>query len=102
MATYYKAKVFYPEVYDTWEIELDEKEYAEYRKAVDAARKEFLEEYPEDADNVEEWNQWLEETLTQEYDFKYEFWNGFINQEANVLWIDLDHPIIKTESNTAD
>ena len=37
MATYYKAKVFYPEVYDTWEIELDEKEYAEYRKAVDAA-----------------------------------------------------------------
>ncbi len=82
MATYYKAKVFYPEVYDTWEIELDEKEYAEYRKAVDAARKEFLEEYPEDADNEEGWNQWLQETLTQEYDFKYEFWNGFILQEA--------------------
>ena len=95
MATYYKAKVFYPEVYDTWEIELDEKEYAEYRKAVDAARKEFLEEYPEDADNEEGWNQWLEETLTQEYDFKYEFWNGFILQEADVLWIDLDHPIEK-------
>ena len=95
MATYYKAKVFYPEVYDTWEIELDEKEYAEYRKAVDAARKEFLEEYPEDADNEEGWNQWLEDVLTQDYDFKYEFWNGFINQKADVLWIDLDHPIEK-------
>ena len=95
MATYYKAKVFYPEVYDTWEIELDEKEYAEYRKAVDAARKEFLEEYPEDADNEEGWNQWLEDVLTQDYDFKYEFWNGFILQEADVLWIDLDHPIEK-------
>lgn len=96
MATYYKAKVFYPEVYDTWEIELDEKEYAEYRKAVDAARKEFLEEYPEDADNEAGWNQWLEDVLTQDYDFKYEFWNGFINQKADVLWIDLDHPIEKS------
>ena len=95
MATYYKAKVFYPEVYDTWEIELDEKEYAEYRKAVDVARKEFLEEYPEDANNEEGWNQWLEDVLTQDYDFKYEFWNGFINQEADVLWVDLDHPIEK-------
>jgi len=100
MAKYYQVKVYYPEVYDTWEVELSDKEYAEYREAVDKARKELLEEYPDEETDEKGWNQWLEETITQEYDFKVVFWNGFINKEAKVLWIDLDHPIEKMRPTT--
>ena len=94
--TRYKMEVYYPEVIEIIEIELDDEELAQYREIVDQARKEFLEEYPEDVNNEEGWRQWLTDTIINEC-LTIPLWNGFINIDAQVRWIDLDHPIVEEE-----
>ena len=97
----YKIKYYMPEIYDFCEIALSEEEYKQYREAVDEARRDFLVDFPEDKDNAEAWQQYLEETISQ-CDFTIEISDEFSSQEAKVLWIDLDHPREVEEPNIPD
>ena len=87
----YKVKFYLPEIYDFCEIALSEDEYNRYREVAEEARRDFLVDFPEDKDNAEAWQQYLEETVSQ-CDFTIEIYDEFSSQEAKVRWIDLDHP----------
>lgn len=87
----YKVKFYLPEIYEFCEIALSEVEYNRYREVAEEARRDFLVDFPEDKDNAEAWQQYLEETISQ-CDFTIEISDEFSSQEAKVLWIDLDNP----------
>ena len=87
----YKVKFYVPEIYDFCEIALSEDEYNRYREVAEEARRDFMVDFPEDKDNAEAWQQYLEETISR-CDFTIEISDEFSSQEAKVLWIDLDHP----------
>lgn len=87
----YKVKFYLPEIYEFCEIALSEDEYNRYREVAEEARRDFLVDFPEDKDNAEAWQQYLEETISQ-CDFTIEIFDEFSSQEAKVLWIDLDNP----------
>ncbi len=97
----YKIKYYMPEIYDFCEIALSEEEYKQYREAVDEARRDYETDFPEEKDNEEGWNQYLEESISA-YNFTFEYCSDVSWGEAKVLWIDLDHPREVEEPNIPD
>lgn len=103
----YKVDVFYPEVDDVLEIVFSDAEYQMYHDFIEKNRREFMEQecpeaigndevwdkYLADDENCDYWYSWLKDAFA-DADFKESFINGIgYEQEADVTWVDLDHPV---------
>ncbi len=106
IAKKYKVDVFYPEVDDTFLVMFSDEELQQFRDLMEKTRIECIEdEHPELIDDLEGWEKWLEDPENEQWwfdclhdayldaDFTVPFWNGYCNQDAEVRYVDLYHPV---------
>ena len=94
---YYSAYISHPDFPETrqrW-IALSDEEVEAYRNFIEQELCKFKAAYPDDADDEELWQDWLDDAFA-EADFRVEI-GGMNPVPAHVEYIDLDNP--KTDEN---
>lgn len=85
----YKMDIFYPEIDDTIYKILDDAELKKYQDFVAKTRKDFLDDYPEKADDKDYWEEWLYDTFS-DAGFTTDYYPSGYYTEAKVRCVYLD------------